>query len=150
PALRGPLLRLAGVRGGWLAAQHAGLHEVFAEPGRRDPATARLLLTRAGQEEPDPGRADLLAALAGHLEPGDEPLLEAALDDRRSEVRRRAACLLALLPDSAFAARMRDRAARWLRVERTGDAVAVRVDLPEELDDAARRDGITDRTVEFS
>src|SRR5690606_39859301 len=92
----------------------------------------------------------LLAALAEDLDPADEPLLEAALDDRRSEVRRTAAGLLALLPGSAFAGRMRERATRWLRVERTGDAVTVHVELPGELDESARRDGITDRTVEFS
>ncbi|WP_040797976.1 DUF5691 domain-containing protein [Nocardia higoensis] len=150
PALRDPLLRLAGARGEWLAAQHPSWHELPAGQRRPDPATARGLLERVPPEDADPGRAELLAALAEELDPGDEPVLEAALDDRRAEVRRRAAGLLALLPDSAFARRMRARAARWLRIERSGDTVAVHVDLPEELDDAARRDGITDRTVEFS
>ncbi|MBF6355198.1 SWIM zinc finger family protein [Nocardia higoensis] len=184
PALRDPLLRLAGARGRWLAARHPTWHELFADasPGhgamppatgrttsdtwlsgppahrrdrlaglrRRDPETARRVLEQAWPEEPDPGRAELLAVLADGLDSGDEPLLEAALDDRRSDVRRTAAGLLAVLPDSAFAGRMRARAARWLRIEHTGDVVAVHVDIPEDLDDTARRDGITDRTVEFS
>ncbi|WP_067865475.1 DUF5691 domain-containing protein [Nocardia shimofusensis] len=211
PAVRAPLLRLAGARGRWLAARHPTWHELFADtapeygaaaatgspppatqappsttesapptPGakppatgeatpdtwlfgtpahrrawlaglrRRDPATARRLLEQAWPKESDPGRADLLAVLAEGLDSGDEPLLETALEDRRSEVRRTAAGLLAALPGSAFAGRMRARAARWLRVEHAGDVVVVHVDLPEELDDAARRDGITDRTVEFS
>jgi len=189
PALRDPLLRLAGARGHWLAARHPAWHELFADTApdaqqwatdtprpttaesdsdtwlfgtptrrrdwlaglrRRDPTAARHLLEQAWPGESDQGRADLLAVLAEGLGAGDEALLEIALDDRRSEVRRTAAGLLAVLPDSAFAHRMRARSARWLRVERTGDIVVLHVDLPGELDDADRRDGITDRTVEFS
>jgi len=148
PAWREPLLRLAGARGRWLARHHPAWRDEPRAPARPDAATARRLL--AGPPTTGIDRAALLAALAEDLDPADEPLLEAALDDRRSEVRRTAAGLLALLPGSAFAGRMRERATRWLRVERTGDAVTVHVELPGELDESARRDGITDRTVEFS
>lgn len=163
--LRESLLRLAGERGRWLAAHHAPWQALararpddtsvwshgrtterrawLAQLRARDPHTARETLTGSWRSEPGPARADLLAVLADGLGPADEPLLESALDDPRAEVRRIAADLLARLPDSAFAARMSERAARWL----TFDGEQLVADLPDRLDDSARRDGIADRTA---
>lgn len=172
PGLRGPLLRLAGTRGRWLARRNPAWRELpGAEPDhtdasadtwlfgtqarrrawladlrRRDPAAALDRLSAAWPKEPGSSRADLLAVLADGLAERDEPLLESALDDRRAEVRRTAVGLLTRLPSSRFAGRMRARAAAWVRVADT----RLDIRVPEDLDDAARRDGITDRTVEFS
>ncbi|MEC3952241.1 SWIM zinc finger family protein [Nocardia sp. CDC153] len=163
---REPLLRLAGARGRWLAAQHPGWRSLvraaaddesvwshgraaerrswLAQLRHRDPAAARAALAGSWAKESGPGKAELLAVLADGLTLEDEPLLEAALDDRRAEVRRLAADLLGQLPDSAFAQRMAERAATWLSFE-TG---LVRAQLittgPGVLDDAARRDGVGD------
>ncbi|WP_187687076.1 SWIM zinc finger family protein [Nocardia wallacei] len=162
-ALREPLLRLAGVRGSWLA-RHNPQWRKLASPGlesadvwthgrpaeRRawlaavratDPEAARRTLAEGWPTEPAPARAELLGVLADGLHLADEPLLESALDDARAEVRRLAADLLAHLPDSAFARRMQRRAARWLTLEQ--DRLVAR--LPRVLDDADRRDGIADR-----
>ena len=162
-ALRVPLMRLAGARGRWLAALHPRWRPLLRtgddDPqvwthGRpaerrswlealraRDAAAARQALAETWSREPARGRAELLAVLAAGVGPEDEPLLESALDDARPDVRRTAADLLAHLPDSAFAERMRERAGRWLTV-RSGRLEA---HLPHDLDDAARRDGLADR-----
>lgn len=134
----------------WLSGTPTQRRDRLAGLRGTDPAAARQLLEQTWPEESEQGRAELLAVLADGLGADDEALLETALDDRRAEVRRTAAGLLALLPGSAFAHRMRARAARWLRIEHCGEAVVLHVGLPEQLDDTDRRDGITDRTVEFS
>ncbi|MGK8522399.1 DUF5691 domain-containing protein [Nocardia asteroides] len=172
-ALREPLLRLAGARGSWLAARHPEWHDLVRQPSERsedtwlfgqpserrdwlaelrraDPDAARAALTAAWPKESGPLKAELLALLADGLGPEDEPLLEAALDDRRADVRRTAAGLLALLPGSAFTRRMRDRAGAWISAERRMLHTNVVLTLPDALDAAAQRDGITDRTVEFA
>lgn len=166
-------LRVAALRGGgdrlrWLA----GLNDRWAwaagevaagadveqrwETGTRD---ERLALLRAVRAE-DPGRGRglvsstwttdgaqerrmLLEALAVGLEPADEPLLEAALDDRSKPVREQAAELLASLPGSALGARMAQRLRPLVAV---GGRLRRKLQAqpPEELDTAARRDGVTD------
>ncbi|WP_280385822.1 SWIM zinc finger family protein [Nocardia wallacei] len=161
-ALREPLLRLAGERGRWLA-RHNPRWRNLIRPGDgddvwthgrpaerrawlaalrgRDPEAARRMLAASWRTEPAAARAELLAVLTEGLAPADEPLLESALDDSRADVRRRAADLLARLPDSAFARRMRERAARWLTL--SGQRLVAQ--LPRTLADADRRDGIADR-----
>ncbi|MEV5650403.1 DUF5691 domain-containing protein [Nocardia sp. NPDC052254] len=163
PALRDPLLRLTGTRGRWLAELHPRWRPML-RPGDDDPrvwthgrpaerrnwlavvrgrdaGAARAALAQTWSREPARGRAELLAVLADGPEPGDEALLETALDDTRADVRRVAADLLARLPDSAYGARMRERARRWVRV-RSG---ALLPELPPDLGDSARRDGLADR-----
>jgi hypothetical protein len=108
---------------------------------RRDPDAARGLLADGWARETGEGRAELIAVLADGLTTADESFLEAALDDRKADVRRRAADLLQRLPGSAYQARARARAATILHVER-GRIVATR---PGEPDDAARRDGLAAR-----
>ncbi|MEU2176052.1 SWIM zinc finger family protein [Nocardia sp. NPDC019219] len=175
-SLREPLLRLAGARGSWLAARHPAWRELvrrssttserstdtwlFGQPTERrdwladlrraDAGAARAQLTAAWPKESGPLKAELLAVLAEGLGPDDEPLLETALDDRRADVRRTAAGLLALLPESAFTRRMRERASAWIRAEHRMLHTNVVLTLPDTLDAAAQRDGITDRTVEFA
>ncbi len=163
PALRDPLLRLAGARGRWLASLHPRWRPMLSTGGddpqvwthgrpaerrswltavrARDAATARNALAESWNREAARGRAELLAVLAIGLGPGDEALLETALDDTRADVRRTAADLLARLPDSAYGGRMRERARRWMSVC-SGTLLA---DLPPELGDSARRDGLADR-----
>ncbi|MEC3916591.1 SWIM zinc finger family protein [Nocardia sp. CDC160] len=163
---REPLLRLAGARGRWLAAQHPGWRSLvraaaddesvwshgraaerrswLAQQRQRDPAAARAALAGSWAKESGPGKAELLAVLADGLSIEDERLLEAALDDRRAEVRRLAADLLGQLPDSAFAQRMAERAASWLSFERRLVRPQLTTTGPGVLDDAARRDGVGD------
>jgi hypothetical protein len=106
---------------------------------RSDPAAGRDLLAATFADEAWEDRAAFVTALAHGLSDEDEPLLEAALDDRRKPVRDAAATLLVGLPRSRFAARMAARTAPLLRIE-GGRRLAV--ELPGDPDDAAKRDGV--------
>lgn len=164
---REQLLRLAGARGRWLAAQHPGWRSLvraavdddesiwshgrpaerrawLARLRHRDPAAARAALAGSWAKESGPGKVELLAVLSESLSAADEALLESALDDRRADVRRMAADLLACLPDSAFAHRMAERAATWVSFGDRPDHPLLTTAGPGVLDDAARRDGVGD------
>ena len=129
------LVGLGGTRAAWLARQFPDLSgdawwgigedwdEAWAAAGTgvaRGALVRRfreLDLSRARQSLAEwwPGiasdeRARVLAALETGLDQADEPFLAEALEDRRADVRRTAARLLVLLPDSALARRLEDAA----------------------------------------
>jgi len=171
--LRHPIVTVAGARGTWLAAQrsdwawvlqaHAEVADVrddaiwdIGTPSerlaylttlrRRDPAAARALLARTWAKEPPAERPGLIGALATGLGPDDEDFCEAALDDRRKEVRATAASLLSRLPESAYAGRMTSRALASVGVGHTAlRGRKITVSAPESLDESALRDGIDPR-----
>jgi len=122
----------AGQRRGYLTALRA-----------RDPGAARELIAAdwdaAGPDE----RVMFVNVVAGGPSLADEPLLEAALDDRSAWVRKMAADVLAALPRSALAQRMAERAGRCLRLDRGIRGTRLLVSPPTECDAAMRRDGIT-------
>ena len=159
PALRPALLPVLGERGHWLArlqaewnwavdtAADAAPWETGTPEQRvaalrdwraRDPQAALAALAAAWSSEPPDQRAALLALLAVGLGPDDEAFLEAALDDRRKEVRAAAQRLLARLPGSRLAQRTLDRLLPLLRLE----SDRIELTLPATLDAAMRRDGI--------
>lgn len=134
--LRAVLLRVLGERGRWLALKNpdwkfaaAGADEnsgsgaqvwdtgVFEDRLRYfqsvrsdDPAGARALLQAQLAELPAKERLALVELLQANLGCDDEPLLLSLLKDRSREVRQVAAVLLASLPGSAHAQRLRE----WL------------------------------------
>ncbi len=120
-------------RAGWLRAIR-----------RVDPAAGVEALAATWAKESGPHRAGFLPLLAQGLGPADEVLLETALDDRRADVRALAADLLAALPTSGYADRMRSRAKRFVHPERVNLRTRLVVDVPDRLDAAAIRDGLTD------
>ncbi|WP_305093347.1 DUF5691 domain-containing protein [Prescottella sp. R16] len=164
-AHRDRLVEFAGPRGQWLAARNPDWAPLrlpdpsddedwrhgspairlrwFAALRDTDPEAATALLTAAWTSEKADVRAALVSALANGLGPGDEPLLERALDDRGGRVRQAAVGLLTRLPGSAFGQRMAQRLRDWVSVSGT----VVTVDLPDEFDDTARRDGLDPRTA---
>ncbi len=132
---------LAGAQPEWEGPDDDRL-AAFSIVRAADPATARRLAERIWPDEPPITRAAMVSRLAAGLSSDDEPFLESRLDDRRKEVRRAAASLLARLPDSRFGARMAGRSRAAVRLQgraRTG----LRVEPPAEVDPSARRDGIT-------
>ena len=150
------VLAVAGERGRWLGeldeAWDLGVGDDVWRTGtlearrswlRReralDPERARLALAETWGEDDPRARAALLGEVATGLSLGDESFLEAGLDDRRQEVRALAAELLARLPESQLALRMTERAKALLRLGR-GIRGRLEAELPEQLDDAARRD----------
>lgn len=158
-ALRADVHATIGERGRWVAAMSERWRWAAAAGDEPDPATVPIDVLVADlaarrKRDPEAGRDRIVAAaeglaaaeraqlyqvLAVGLSPADEPLLESLLDDRSRKVQAEAAALLAALPGSRRAARMtgrieplvtRQRRKRWT------------VELPEDLDDQAERDGI--------
>ena len=101
----------------WRLGHTAQRRQYLASLLASDPGAARDLI-RGGWGTAGPAeRVMFLSVLASGLSPADEPLLEAALDDRAEDVRSRAATLLASLPGSAAGQRMAGRAVRCVRIE---------------------------------
>jgi hypothetical protein len=178
PTLRAAIGPVLGERGRWLAAQNPDWAYVGAVEaveaaldidtlwvtnvrGMRlsllgqlraaDPDGARERVASTWGEESAADRASFLAAFRTGLSMNDEPFLEAALDDRRKEVRQEAADLLARLPDSRLVARMIERVRPLLQytpAQRTGLVLKrkhrARLDvmLPDACDKAMARDGV--------
>jgi len=161
--LREAILPVLGARGRWLAAQNpdwsyavSGFDEtlwetgnseqrraVLAELRKRDTTRARELLASTWSQESPKDRADFLAALENGLSLDDETFLEAALDDRRKEVRGAAADLLARLPESALRRRALERARPLLKFKSNKlRRKTIEVTLPEACDKAMQRDGV--------
>jgi hypothetical protein len=135
-ALRPVLLRVLGERGRWLASRNpewkfaaggvgensasgvqvwdTGVFEdrlrYFQSARTEDPAAARELLQAQLGELPARERLALVELLQENLGIDDEPLLQSLLKDRSRDVRQVAAVLLASLPRSAHAQRLRE----WL------------------------------------
>lgn len=159
----GPRARwLAGLNPSWaFAADEPGPTRAdqdawrLGDPGQRrgyltalraaDPGAARDLVAASWEAAGAAERVMFLAALAADpnaLSLADEPLLEAALDDRADDVRSWAAYLLATLPGAALGQRMAGRAVRCLRIERGIRGIRLAVSPPAECDPSMRRDGI--------
>jgi hypothetical protein len=112
---------------------------------RLDPAAAREAVAGSFAADSAEVRGRLLAELATGLSPADEPFLETCLDDRSAVVRRVAAQLLARLPDSALAGRMRDRGQAMLTSQKRGlvfQSLTLACAPPEAIDKSWERDGI--------
>lgn len=162
-ATRGVVRTVLGPRGAWLARYNPAWRwaatippedvvERFATATRADrlalladlratePGFARTLVADTWDDEQAATRAGLLDTLHIGLSGDDEPLLERALDDRAASVRAAAAAMLDRLPGSARAARMAERARTLI----TAGPRGLTVELPDEPDADARRDGVTD------
>jgi len=151
PRLREASVAAAGERGRWLAGRNprwawaaggassedtsawatgsaASRRLLLARMRAVDPGAARELLESTWATETPEDRAAFVAILAAALSMDDEPFLEAALDDRRKEVRQAAAQLLWRLPESRLGRRMAERSRS--------------LTLPEQIDSAMVRDGV--------
>ncbi|GGN06783.1 hypothetical protein GCM10009721_38070 [Terrabacter tumescens] len=114
---------------------------VLSSVRAHDPAAARELISSTWASDSARDRRSHLETLRIGLGPDDEPLLEAALDDRAGTVREISTELLDVLPGSARAARMAERLRPLVR--RTGLlGRGVEVTLPDEPDPAGVRDGL--------
>jgi hypothetical protein len=138
-ALRPLILAVLGRRGRWLAAHHDSWRYAALDAGRwstirkaweqssavqrphlvnqlraENPEQGRALVESVWRAENDQRRLQLIRPLETGLSMADEPLLESALDDRSRLVRRKAAELLARLPDSRLCRRMSGYVPRYL------------------------------------
>jgi hypothetical protein len=128
----------------WLTGDHAARMTRLVGLRATDPTRATDLVEESWAGEKARDRVEILDVLRTGLGPRDEPFLDQALDDRAPTVRTAAADLLASLPTSALAARMTDRLRPLVAVTGRGRRKRLEVALPDEPDDAARRDGIRD------
>jgi hypothetical protein len=99
----------------WQEGNSATRRELLARVRQVDPAQARQWLTDAWAAEKAEQRLAFLETFATGLGDDDISFLERALTDRSSNVRAKAAELLARLPNSGLAQRMRERGAAMLR-----------------------------------
>jgi hypothetical protein len=100
------------------------------------------LASNWAQESPK-DRIGFLEALKYGLSLDDEAFLEAALDDRRKEIRGVAADLLAHLPGSALRRRMFERVRPLIAFKLDNlKRKTIEATLPEGCDEAMRRDGV--------
>ncbi len=149
---------LLGEDGHWLLRQHPEWSKLLEDPTqynwqtgsrqerlkmltfwrKQSPKFALELIQSTWESETPNEKAAFLAILQTNLSLGDAPFLEACLNDKRKEVRQVAAVLLAKIPDSALTVRMEARAAQVLTIHNN----CLQVNLPEEPDEAAQRDGI--------
>lgn len=125
---------------------------------RSKPEAARELAESVWAEASAEDRAATLAVMRDRLTMDDEPWLETCLDDRSKPVRQQAAELLAILPESRLAQRMRERAAMYLRVapganerwSRGARKDTITLDRSSSCDRAMRRDGLVDSASSVS
>ena len=132
---------------GTLPERQAALASIRAA----DPVGARTLLQQSWQTEPPDVRAAFLETLLGSpgLSDGDEAFLEAALGDKRKDVRMAAVECLCRLPRSAHALRNIERLRPLLVLTEAEKGLLGRfkkrhleITLPESLDKQAARDGV--------
>lgn len=156
---RKAILAILGKRGRWLASQNPAWSyavsddqsEEFWQSGNAEERSGALgqirkesaergreLLEESWKQESPQDRARFLEVLEINLSMEDEPFLEKALDDKRKEVRRAAADLLAGMPESRLCQRMIDRALPLMEYKKG----VLQVTLPQECDKAMTRDGI--------
>jgi uncharacterized protein DUF5691 len=107
-----------------------------------DPAAGRNLVAATWAADPYRDRAAFVALLATGLSLDDEPLAERALADRRAEVRRAGADLLARLPGSHYSQRAAARAAAVVAVERQPLGLRLTLSLPQAATQEMLADGV--------
>ncbi|MCC6723111.1 MAG: hypothetical protein IT258_01280, partial [Saprospiraceae bacterium] len=149
---------LLGEDGRWLLRQHPEWSKLLEKPStynwqtgtrqerlkmlafwrKTSPKFALELVQSTWQTESPTDKAAFLALLQTNLSEAEIGFLEACLDDKRKEVRQVAALLLAKIPNSSLSKRIKERASQFLALKNN----RLQVELPEEPDDAAQKDGI--------
>jgi hypothetical protein len=115
---------------------------------RLDRARALTLLASTWDEDAAADRQRFLEVLMAQASIGDEPFLEAALDDRSKVVRRQAAAVLARVTASRLRQRLSAAARQCISVQSRGlvrQRTAITLQPPESFDPAWERDGIESR-----
>lgn len=128
----------------WETGIEAQRIQAFRALRQSDPVQALQLLRKSWANEPSDLRSKVLPLFATGLSMADEEFLEAALDDRRKEVREAAANLLAKLPQSRLSERMVSRVKPLLKVSGLLRK-SMEVTLPSECTIAMQRDGIAEK-----
>lgn len=127
----------------WETGNHAQRLEFLKTLRSQDAARARELVSATWSQEAPNERVDFLKVFACGLSLDDESFLESALEDKRKEVRRQAADLLASLPQSGLCRRMLARVSPLLEYKHQAlGRDLIEVALPAECDKSMLRDGV--------
>ena len=135
----------------WETASRPSRVSMLRELRKNNPPDAIGLLTSTWKQDGPEDRLAFVEELQIGLHSGDEDFLESVLDDRRKEVRKKAAELLVRLPESRLARRMTERARSLVAASSASGSKLLRaltrqskiqVTLPEVCDESMRRDGI--------
>lgn len=168
PAERAATNAVIGERGRWLARHNPAWSWVFAlvptpnledwETGGEDErigvlrhvraadsAQARALAEKTWPDDSPDFRARVVEVLAMGLSLADEPILVRALGERRKELRAAAQGLLATLPESALARRVRAAAEALLQFHSGFLSKKIEVVLPAVFDPTWKADGIEEK-----
>ena len=148
-----PSLSLSSARARWETATRHERFMALSSLRRHDPAEARAMVESSWASLSATDRAEAVLTLAERLSMDDEPFLERCLDDRAGSVQRAAVQLLATLPASRLAARVRARLAACLVIQpgalakwRTGARKGtLAINKPATCDASMRRDGVSPR-----
>jgi hypothetical protein len=114
----------------------------------QDPARGVELLRSTWSADAADDRRKFVELLLATVCPGDEPFLEAALDDKSKQVRREAARALARLPGSGLRARMTERAKPTITITKSKgwmlgrEKMAIAIEPPKAYDPSWKRDAI--------
>jgi hypothetical protein len=135
----------SALEGVWQTGSRDKRLRLLRELRRINPSRSRALVSSTWEEETPEDRVAFLRAFAINLGDADEFTLEAALDNRRKEVRHTAADLLARLPASALVRRMKERVQPLVSISTSGvlkRKMQLEVTLPADCDKAMQRDGV--------
>jgi|GEM_PF-3776445 len=113
----------------------------------KEPLRVHELLADEMKGEQPKTRASFVHTLKTNLSPADEDFLETMLDDRHASVRRAAADLLIELPSSRLVQRMINRLQDCIKIDKRMLRRTINVDLPEDISESMKRDGISDKTI---
>ena len=152
-----------GKQGEWLIEQNPAWHHLLLKPKNDDwetsssnerkamihylrktsPQKAITLLESTWSSENLPTKTAFLDLLNTGLSKQDEAFLENCLDDRRKDIRKLAATLLARIDESDLVQRMLERVKGLIVIKkRTDQKIKLDITLPENCDDVMIRDGI--------
>lgn len=139
----------------WETASRVGRVTLLRRIRRADPSRAIELLQSTWKQDGAEDRIAFIHELSERLSGSDEPFLEAALDDKRKEVRQRAVDLVLRLPTSAIIRRMQERVAQIVKPSSSGTSKLkkligkgpqIEIELPTSWNPDWQRDGIEQKS----
>ena len=159
-----------GERGKWLALQHPQWKNLLVEPKfenwetgtkaerlalldylrKHEPAKVTVLIASTWKEDSFRDRQYFLDTLNVNLSENDEPFLESCLDDKRKEIREKAAFLLSKIENSDLVNRLFTEALTFLNIEnQTIIKPKLVVSIPENFKKEWKKDGIQEKSHQF-
>jgi hypothetical protein len=135
----------------WQTGSSAQRVALFETVRNSNPARALAMVRATWDAEGAEVRRRFVEVLGQGASAADEPFLESVLDDRSKVVRREAVCALTRLAGSALRARMRERVAGMIHVEKAKGGplsrakLTIKIEPPKSFDKTWERDGLEEQ-----